>query len=443
MEVPTDCPQRDERLGWTGDAQVFMPTAAFNMDVASFFTKWQRDLEDSQGADGTIPSFAPVVRYESRADARDGGPAWSDAVVICPWTIFKRYGDIRILERHYESMKSWLQSLSDQGSGLIRSDESFVGWGGYGDWVSMDAPEGSTVGATPKDLIGTAYFARVSGLMEQIARLLSHDQDEVRFKELRRRVVMAFRDEYVTPRGRLLGDTQTAYVVALAFDLLPPDLRQTALDRLVSDIERRGNRLSTGFVGTPLLCPVLTRFGRVDIAYKLLLHQEYPSWLYTVQQGATTMWERWNSYTIENGFGPVEMNSFNHYAYGAIGEWMYATVSGLSVDFSSETGSPIEIAPQPGYGLTRASAELLTPYGFARSSWQLHEGTVTLSIVVPANTSANLSVPSGGAEIEIDTAELTSGDSVPVDQLVVRVGTTNGSHEFRVAAGRYTFRWAL
>lgn len=249
--------------------------------------------------------------------------AGSDAFVICPWTVLARYGDRRIVEEHYDAMFRFVESMRRRSRGLIRSDEYVERWGGFGDWVSMDAPEGSRVGATPKDLIGTAYLAYSTDIVRRMAELLGRESDVLLLRDLHRRIVAAFRTEYVTAGCRLVGDTQTSYAVALAFDLLPEDQRPAALDRLVRLLERRGWKLSTGFVGTPLLCPVLTRFGREEVAFRLLLQEGFPSWLYTANQGATTMWERWNSYTHEHGFGPVDMNSFNHYAYGSIGDWMY------------------------------------------------------------------------------------------------------------------------
>ncbi len=437
LEVPTDCPQRDERLGWTGDAQVFIPTAAFNMQVAPFFAKWQRDMADSQGPQGTIPSIAPAIRYMTPADENDGGPAWSDAFVICPWTVYAKYGDLQVIEDHYDAIYHFVESMLRRSRGLIRSDQFVEDWGGYGDWVSMDAPEGSPVGATPKDLIGTAYFACSVDLLRRAAVRLGKERDVVMLRDLHRRIVAAFRSEYVTASGRLLGDTQTSYAVALAFDMLPQELRQAAVDRLVRLLELRKWRLSTGFVGTPLLCPVLTRFGRADVAYRLLLQEEYPSWLYTVNQGATTMWERWNSYTHEHGFGPVSMNSFNHYAYGSIGDWMYTSVAGLAVDMS-EPGEPvIRIAPKPGYGLTGASAELVSPYGTARSAWTIDEGVVTLDITVPANAWARVAVPAGQSDIRIDADE----GEAHLEDLVVPEDSADGLFTFRVAAGRYQFAW--
>jgi alpha-L-rhamnosidase len=409
------------------------------MQVAPFFEKWQRDLADSQGPAGTIPSIAPAIRYMIREDENDGGPAWSDAVVICPWTVYKRYGDKRILLEHYESMRSFVDSMERRSRGLIRSDEFVTPWGGYGDWVSMDAPEGDRVGATPKDLIGTAYFAYSTDLLRRIAALLGKETDELELRDLHRRIVAAFRSEYVTKGGRLLGDTQTSYVVALAFDLLPEPLRQPAVDRLVRMLERRDWRMTTGFVGTPLLCPVLTRFGRADVAYRLLQQEAFPSWLYTVNQGATTMWERWNSYTHEHGFGPVEMNSFNHYAYGSIGDWMYRSVAGLEVDLDAfnRGEAALLIAPHPGYGLTHAEAALQTPFGKARSSWSISDGRVELSVTIPPNSWAHVAVPAGASEVEIDADE---GEE-ELESLVIHEETTNGVFHFRVAAGSYSFFW--
>lgn len=443
LEAPTDCPQRDERLGWTGDAQVFLPTATFGMNVAPFFVKWQRDLLDAQFPNGVIPMVAPIARYIDSVEENDGGPAWSDAVVICPWTIHERYGDRRIIETHFASMQRFVHSMLERSRALIRSDEFLVPSGGFGDWVSMDAPEGSPIGATPKDLIGTAYFAHSVKLLGRMAQLLGKDREVVRLRDLHRRILEAFRGEYVTPAGRVLGDTQTAYAVALAFDLLPESLRQAAVDRLVAQLERRGWKLDTGFVGTPLLCPVLTRFGRVDIAYKLLLQEEFPSWLYTVNQGATTMWERWNSYTIEHGFGPVGMNSFNHYAYGSIGDWIYGTVAGLRVDMSEPGEPPIRIAPKPGFGIDSARAVLATPFGEATSSWETVDRVVRLSVTIPANASARVEIDAGLAEIHVGDENERAEEGPQIEELVIQEDANDSVFRFRVASGRYSFTWHL
>jgi len=397
LEVPTDCPQRDERLGWTGDAQVFIRTAAYNRDVAAFFTKWCVDLADSQHADGGFPHVAPDV-------IRDGGrgcAAWADAGVICPWTVYLCYGDTRILERQYDSMKRWIEWQNKQSRDLINFSACF------GDWLSLDIYEGGkSRSLTPQELIGTAYFAHTTNIFARIARILGRKEDARKYVALFSRVKAAFNREFVTPSGRIVCGTQTAYLLALGFDLLPVAKRATATERLVKEIEDRGCHLATGFVGTPLLAPVLTRQGRTDIAYKLLLQQTFPSWLFSVLQGATTMWERWNSYTKEHGFGDVSMNSFNHYAYGAIGEWMYNTVAGIELDPAAPAYKHIIIRPQPptpiageagksgeGMPLTWARGELMTRYGKVVSHWKIEDGKFIVEVVIPANTRATIILP--------------------------------------------------
>ncbi len=384
LEVPTDCPQRDERLGWTGDAQVFIRTACFNRNVASFFEKWSQDVEDSQMKDGRFTDISPTLPVHDAA----GAAAWADAGVICPWTLYLCYGDRRILERRYASMTRWVEWRRRHSPGFINGEAC------YGDWLAIDTPEGDWGRSpTPRDLIATAYFAHTANLVARIAGILGHRGDALRYRRLASQVRAAFNREFVTPAGRLLGDTQTSYLLALAFDLLPESLRARAVENLVKDIERRGNHLSTGFVGTPLLAPVLTRFGRADVAYRLLMQKSYPSWLYPISLGATTMWERWNSHTRENGFGSAGMNSLNHYAYGAIGEWLYNTVGGIELDPNEPGYKHIIFRPQPGGGLRWARASLQTRYGRAACAWHLSGSRVLLQIEVPANTRATLILP--------------------------------------------------
>ncbi|HEY8966958.1 MAG TPA: family 78 glycoside hydrolase catalytic domain, partial [Candidatus Methylacidiphilales bacterium] len=328
LEVPTDCPQRDERLGWTGDAQVFVRTAAFNMDVRGFFRKWALDVRDAQLPGGGIPAVVPSVMRETLA-FDDAGPAWSDAAIICPWTIYLCYGDKEILEENYETMSHYLSHLGKRESkGLIRCHPDLGRWQGFGDWLALDGG-GKTEGITPKDLIGTAFHAHVAGLMARIARILGKKEDARRHEALRERIVRAFRKRFVTGDGLIVAGTQTAYVLALHFDLLPEKLRPVAATFLAKDVEERGFHLATGFVGTPYILDVLTRFGHLDAAYKLLEQETFPSWLFPVKNGATTIWERWDGWTPEKGPQDKGMNSYNHYAYGAVGAWMYATVAGL------------------------------------------------------------------------------------------------------------------
>lgn len=383
LDVPTDCPQRDERLGWTGDAQVFVGTAAFHYDVRDFFRKWLQDLRDGQRADGAYPDVAPDV-LGKHSPLHFGNAAWADAGVICPWEIYRHYGDKEVLAENYDAMKRWIAYQERTSKSLIRPRSM------YGDWLAIDAVTAQNA-PVPCDLVGTAYFAHTTDLMAKIAGVLGQKDDARRFRKLHAQIVEAFRNAYVTPDGRVVGHCQTAYLLALAFDLLPAKLRLKAFAHLVDLIEARGCHLTTGFVGTPLLLPVLTRFGRTDLAYKILLQEDYPSWLYTVRNGATTMWERWNSYTKEHGFGDVGMNSFNHYAYGAVGEWMYGVIGGIRLQ--SPGFKKILFAPEPGGGLTSAECRLDTPQGRVECRWQWRGKTLRGEATVPAGTTAELRLP--------------------------------------------------
>lgn len=388
LDVPTDCPQRDERLGWTGDAQVFIGTAAFHYDVRNFFRKWLQDLRDGQRADGAYPDVAPDV-LGKYGPQQFGNAAWADAGVICPWQIYRHYGDKEILAENYDAMTRWMGYQQRTSKGFIRPRTS------YGDWLAIDAVTAPNA-PVPCDLVGTAYFAHTADLMAKIAGVLGRKADARKYRGLHRRIVGAFVRAYATPAGRVVGHCQTAYLLALAFDLLPPRLRPNAFAHLVDLIEARGCHLTTGFVGTPLLLPVLTRFGRTDLAYKILLQEDYPSWLYTVRNGATTMWERWNSYTKEHGFGDVGMNSFNHYAYGAVGEWMYAVIGGIRA--ASPGFRKMLFAPEPGGGLTSAECQLDTPRGRAACRWQIRGQTLRGEVIVPPQTTAELRLPGRRAE---------------------------------------------
>ncbi|NUQ04473.1 MAG: family 78 glycoside hydrolase catalytic domain [Anaerolineae bacterium] len=424
VDVPTDCPQRDERLGWTGDIQVFVRTAAYNMDVAGFMTKWAQDVTDAQDAQGIIP---PVVPNMKTSFLPDGGPAWSDAAVICPWTIYLCYGDKRILETSYDTMSRFMGFLIRTSPAFIRCAPEYEDWHGFGDWLSINA-------RTPRDLIGTAFFAYDACLMAQIAAVLGKEEDAARYRRLFADVKAAFGARFlygskVTTASsmpsaawkrmedadrisqgnlkafdyglvetkvfndRLFTPTQTAYVLALHFDLLPQDMRALAASELIADIERRGNHLSTGFVGSPYLPHVLSQNGHLDRAYDLLWQKRWPSWLYPVTQGATTIWERWDGWTPESGFQSAEMNSFNHYAYGAIGAWLYMTVAGIDLDPAQPGYKHAVLRPQPGGGLTSARGSLKTLYGDLASGWELVDGKFHWTVVVPPNTTASAHLP--------------------------------------------------
>jgi alpha-L-rhamnosidase len=424
LEVPTDCPQRDERLGWTGDAQVFIPTAAFNYDVASFFRKWTRDLADGQHPTGAFPDTAPDIFFNIWPGNTGGTAAWGDAGVICPWTVYQKYGDTRILSENYPAMARSVAFQEKTSANLIRPDTN------YGDWLAPDASEAGWA-ATPSDLIGTAYFARITAIMAETARILGHTADSKRFTTLHAKILAAFNRRFVTPDGRLAGDTQTAYLLALGFDLLPEKLRPAALTNLERALKRRNDHLATGFVGTPLLCPVLTRFGRTDLAYKLLFNDAYPSWLFPIKNGATTMWERWNSWTPNKGFGEVGMNSFNHYAYGAIGEWLYATVAGISE--LAAGFKRILLRPEPHAKLTHATATLNSPYGEIRSSWKRTRKTFTWTVIVPPNTTA-IAIPPAASLDDVRIANKPWRETEGV-----AATTHNGATALSLASGRYLF----
>jgi len=388
LEVPTDCPQRDERMGWMGDAQIICRTAAVNRDVASFFNKWQRDIADTQRADGAMPSVAPHVATVER----NGGPAWADAGVICPWTIYLSYGDKALLARHFDSLQRFVAFLEKTSIKLIRSHPDAPGFPGYGDWLALDG-SGKTDGGTPKDLIGTAFFANSVQLVARMARVLGRDAEAARLQRLFARVRRAFRRRFLTPDGLVSSLTQTGYVLALHFDLAPAALRPRLLAELVRDIEARGNKLSTGLVSTPYLPQVLSRNGRADVAYKLLHQKQWPGWLYAVTQGATTIWERWDGWTQEKGFQDKGMNSFNHYAYGAIGAWLYAAVAGIDADPEHPGYKHIRLAPQPGGELTSARGTLESPHGKIVSAWETKAGRFEWEVTVPPNTTATALFP--------------------------------------------------
>jgi len=423
VDVPTDCPQRDERLGWTGDIQVFIRTAAFNMDVAGFMTKWAQDVADAQSAQGMVPMVVP----NPGTVGPDGGPAWSDACIICPWTIYLCYGDTRILEDNYEVMSKFMDYLLKTSPNLIRCAPDAEVWPGFGDWLSINAP-------LSRDLIGTAFLGHDANLMAQIATVLGKKNDAAKYRKLYIKVKDAFADRYLVggtgvpagevptqmrqmmegadniSRGNLkvveyetassevfntavVKPSQTAYVLGLHFNIFPHKLRAAAIKELVADIEQRGMHLSTGFVGASYLPHVLSSNERLDVAYALLNQKTWPSWLYAVTQGATTIWERWDGYTAENGFQDPGMNSFNHYAYGSIGAWMYNTVAGIEIDPQQPGYKHTLLRPQPGGGLTHANASLKTLYGELRSDWTLDGGKFEWHVRIPANTTASAYVP--------------------------------------------------
>jgi alpha-L-rhamnosidase len=398
VDVPTDCPQRDERLGWTGDAQVFSRTAAFNTQSALFWAKWLQSLEDSQGEAGNIPPTAPNT---DAARTGDGGPAYADAAVIVPWNMYLAYGDRRIMAERYGMMKRFVDWITATSPDLVRANPAHTSWGGFGDWLALDG-SGKVDGGTPKELIGTAFFAHSARLLSQMAAILDKNADAKKYSRLFETVRKVFQKRFVTPEGYITGRTQTSYVLALAFDLLPETLIPTAMDWLVRDIHEHKDHLSTGFAGTSYLPHVLTRYDRLDIAYRLLLQKSWPSWLYAVTQGATTIWERWDGWTHDKGFQDPGMNSFNHYAYGAIGDWLYRVVAGIDTEPAQPGYKHIIFHPQPGGGLTHARVTQDSLYGQIVSDWRIRNGNFEWDILVPPNTTATVILPgeNQGREVE-------------------------------------------
>jgi alpha-L-rhamnosidase len=389
LDVPTDCPQRDERLGWTGDAQVFARTACFNFDVAAFFTKWLGDLAADQRADGRVPFVVPDILFQD--DARGAGAAaWSDAAVVVPFALYQAYSDTGILTQQFDSMVAWVEYMRHTGDDELLYNTGFQ----FGDWLALDHKDGNgKIGLTDTDLIGTAFYAHSAALLAEAAAAIGRTQEAVKYADLSAKIRRAFQREFVTPSGRLTSNTQTAYVLALMFDLLAEEQRPEAARRLVADIRRRGTQLTTGFVGTAYLCPVLSRFGYLDVAYDLLLREEYPSWLYPVTQGATTIWERWDGIRPDGSFQDPEMNSFNHYAYGAIGDWLYRTVAGLDTDPAAPGYRRAIVRPQPGGGLSWAYAALDTLLGEYSAGWSQHAGRMRVAVTVPPNGHAEVHLP--------------------------------------------------
>ncbi|MGS2586189.1 alpha-L-rhamnosidase [Streptomyces hebeiensis] len=407
VSVPTDTPARDERLGWTGDINVFAPTAAYTMESARFLTKWLGDVRDSQTAEGAFTDVAPHV-----GDLGHGVAGWGDAGVTVPWALYQAYGDTRVLEQSWPSMVRWLDYLERHSSGCLRPAE------GYGDWLNV-ADE------TPKDVIGTAYFAHSADLVARTAEALG--KDPAPYTALFRAVRDAFRAAYVSAGARIKGDTQTGYVLALSMDLLTEADRGPAADRLVQLIRAKDWHLSTGFLGTPRLLPVLTATGHTDVAYRLLLQRTFPSWGYQIDRGATTMWERWDSITPDGGFQDAGMNSFNHYAYGSVGEWMYATIAGIA------PGAPgfkkVVVRPRPGGVVTRAEGRYDSLYGPVTTRWKTDSAGFRLTVSLPANTTGEVWVPAGAAADGTDIAHGTARFLRREDGCAV-FATGSGTHRF-------------
>ncbi len=417
IDIPTDCPQRDERYGWTGDAQVYINTACYNNDVQSFFTKWLIDLADAQRDDGQFPRYAPL-----KVNPTDGGPAWADAGVICPWTIYQMYGDIRILRTHYDAMKRFIEFNRKRYTSRLLPPDKFHC---FGDWLNINDE-------TPHDVIYLAYFAHSTNLFAEIAEVLGKTEDAGFYRALFEQLKASFRKTYIEPDGKIKGDSQTAYVLAIAYDLLDEAQKKLAADHLARRINECDGHLSTGFVGTKDLMLALAKVGRNDMAYQLLHKETYPSWGFTIKNGATSIWERWYGWTPEDGFADPGMNSFSHYSFGAVGQWMFENIGGIKTE---DPGfKRIIIHPQPGGKLSWAKTSYHSIQGLIESNWEIKSGRFKLEVTIPPNTTAAVFIPSLNADQILESGIMAHN----ADH--VRLSRQEGECTvYHVGSGQYTF----
>lgn len=383
LDVPTDCPQRDERLGWTGDAQVFVRTASLNFDAERFFKKWLHDLAADQGRDGCVPHVVPNI-----FDDMGGSSAWSDATVICPWEIYRTYGDKAVLEEQFDSMKAWIDWMRERSENGRRS-----GGFHFGDWLGLDSTEGSYKGSTPEDLIATAYYKYSTELFIKAAHALGRDVSE--YENIPAEAAAAFRREYME-NGRVKNATQTGCVLALCFDITD-DRAATATQ--LNELVKRAGHLETGFVGTPYLLHALSDNGYAGTAYDLLLRREYPSWLYPISKGATTVWEHWDGIKPDGTMWSTDMNSFNHYAYGAVADWMYGAAAGINSDPDRPGFEHIIFRPVTDRRLDFVKASIDTRRGTVASEWRRENGRIKYIFTVPEGCCASVII--GGEKHEV------------------------------------------
>lgn len=402
VDIPTDCPQRDERLGWTGDIQVFAPTASFLYDCSGMLSSWLKDVAVEQLPDGTIPWYVPVIPGGDEWTPIRPGAVWGDVAVLTPWTIYERFGDTEVLRDQYASAKAWVNLMDSKAGQSHLWNTGFQ----LGDWLDPTAPpHDPTAAKTDPYLVATAYFAWSALHLGKTASVLGNTADELHYTELGRAVARAFADEYIFPTGTVAGDAQTAYALAIVFELFPSEeQKRRAGERLAQLVAEGGNRIATGFAGTPLISDALTNVGALETAYALLMEKECPSWLYAVEQGGTTIWERWDAMQPDGTVNPGNMTSFNHYALGAVADWMHRIVAGISL---LEPGyRKILFKPRPGGNLTHASARHETPYGTAGISWTLKRAGLEVKVQVPTGSTARVELP-GQEPLEIGPGTFT------------------------------------
>ena len=404
LDIPTDCPQRDERMGWTGDAQIFCRTASFLRNTYPFFKKWLRDVAFDQTPEGGVPHIVPntlaghVITDWLLGQGTHSAAAWADVAVINPWTLYLTYGDRRILEDQFDSMHRWIEFMRRHARGNIWNYKLQ-----FGDWVALDAEEGSYFGATPNDLTCTAYYAYSTGLFVKICRVLGKEETAQEYEGLYRQIVGTFQKTFFDPDGNMMVQTQTAHIVALYFGLVPQGAEKKTAEGLKRLLEKENGHLVTGFVGTPYFCHALSQNGCTKEAYELLLKEDFPSWLYQVKMGATTIWEHWDGMKPDKTMWSPDMNSFNHYAYGAVGEWLYRVAAGLEIDENDPGYRHIIFSPQTGGNLTWVQGTYESVYGTVSLRWekaenQSGEACIRLRVQVPVNTAATVLLEEGAEE---------------------------------------------
>jgi alpha-L-rhamnosidase len=433
MSSPNDCPQRDERFGWMGDIQSFAQTAIYNMDLAAFFTKFSQDVRDDQADDGRYPDFAPHPGDPNKGFS--GVPAWGDAGVIVPWRVYQNYADRRLLEDHFESARRWVDFIHKANPNLLWANGRNNDYNDWlnGDWVKQ-AGWPAHGGAVPNVVFATAFFTHSTELVAKMADVLGRKEDARRYGELFLRIKAAFNERFVKPDGRIEGDTQGGYALALSFNLLPENLRPKAAQLLVENIGRYHNHLSTGIQTTHRAMLELTRNGYTEVAGQLLTNRTFPSWLYMIDNGATTIWERWDGYVKGRGFQDPGMNSFNHWAFGAVGEWMWRNIAGLNPDDARPGWKHFVIAPRPIGGVTWARGEYNSIRGPVRCDWCSGGGRMNMKVAVPPNTTATVRVPS------IDpTAVTESGKPASQTDGVTLLPAEKEAAIFEVGSGEYVF----
>jgi alpha-L-rhamnosidase len=368
--VPTDCPQRDERLGWMGDAQIFAPTASYNMDMSRFFKKWMYDISDCQRDDGAVHDVNPAIVVSGPAK-----PGWGDAVNVIPWVVYQFYGDKRIIEENYDAMVNWVGYMSNQSKDYLYERS------GYGDWIA--------VVESPKEPIGAAYFYYSTKLLAKMAGIIGKKDDEIKYNNLAEKIAHAFQKKFFDEEsGQYKGATQTANLLPLAFGITPYKFGQRVVKNIVKDVKAKGNHPSTGFLGTAYLLPILSQYGEHELAYKVASQKKYPSWGYMVEKDATTIWELWNSDTQGPG-----MNSRNHFALGSVGEWFYGWLAGIRPDIEVPGFKRTIIAPRPVGDLNWVKCEFESVYGSIRSDWEVKEGELEMKVTIPSNTTALIHIP--------------------------------------------------